>query len=41
MPVEVVREPVGNCFKKFWNRSKHFGFVPKFLDKNGKVPLLF
>ncbi len=21
-----------NCFKKFWNKSKRFGFVPKFLD---------
>jgi hypothetical protein len=21
-----------NCFKKFWNKSKHFGFVAKFLD---------
>ncbi len=32
-PVEVVREPVGkNCFKKLWNTSKRFGFVPKFLD---------
>jgi hypothetical protein len=33
MPVEVVREPVGKTvIKKFWNRSKRFGFVPKFLD---------
>jgi hypothetical protein len=31
--VEVVREPVGKTFfKKFWNKSKRFGFVPKFLD---------
>jgi hypothetical protein len=33
MPVEVVREPVGKTvIKKFWNRSKRFGSVPKFLD---------
>jgi hypothetical protein len=33
MPVEVVREPVGKTvIKKFWNRSKRFGVVPKFLD---------
>jgi hypothetical protein len=31
--VEVVREPVGKTvFKKFWNKSKRFGFVTKFLD---------
>jgi hypothetical protein len=33
VPVEVVREPAGKIvFKKFWNKSKRFGFVPKFLD---------
>jgi hypothetical protein len=33
LPVEVVREPVGKTvFKKFRNKSKRFGFVPKFLD---------
>ncbi len=33
MPVEVVREPVGKTvLKKFWNTSKCFGFVSKFLD---------
>jgi hypothetical protein len=21
-----------NCFEKFWNKSKRFGFVPKFLE---------
>jgi hypothetical protein len=33
LPVEVVREPVGKTvLKKFWNKSKLFGFVPKLLD---------
>ena len=33
VPVEVVREPVRkSVLKKFWNTSKRFGFVPKFLD---------
>jgi hypothetical protein len=31
--VEVVREHVGKTvLKEFWNKSKRFGFVPKFLD---------
>jgi hypothetical protein len=30
--VEVVREPAGKIVIKFWNTSKRFGFVPKFLD---------
>ncbi len=42
VPIEAVREPVGKTvIKKFWNISKRFGFVPKFLRLNGKVPLLF
>ncbi len=33
VPVEVVREPVGKTvLKKFWNKSKRFGYVPKFSD---------
>jgi hypothetical protein len=24
------------CFKKFWNKSKRFGFVPKFIDQMEK-----
>ncbi len=36
MPIEAVREPVGKTvIKKFWNKSKRFGFVPKFLRLNG------
>jgi hypothetical protein len=33
--LEAVRVSVEyrkNCFKKFWNKSESFGFVPKFLD---------
>ncbi len=42
MPIEAVREPVGKTvIKRFWNKSKGFGIVPKFLRFNGKVPLLF
>ncbi len=42
MPIEAVREPEGKTvIKKFWNKSKSFGFVPKFLRLNGKFPLLF
>jgi hypothetical protein len=34
VPVEVVREPVGKkIFKKFWNKSKRFGFVPNYKMK--------
>ncbi len=29
----VVRTCKKICFKKFWNTSKRFGFVPKFLDQ--------
>ena len=38
VPVEVVREI---CFKKFWNTSKRFGFVPKFLDQMEKFRFCF
>ncbi len=39
MPIEAVREPVGKTvIKKFWNKSKRFGFVPNFFRLNGKVP---
>ena len=32
-PVEVGKRTWRkNCFKKLWNTSKRFGFVPKFLD---------
>ena len=42
MPVEVVREPVGKTvLKKFWNKSKRFGFVPKFLDFMDKFCFCF
>ena len=41
MPVEVVREPVGKMFQKFWNTSKCFGFVPKFLDLMEKFCFCF
>ncbi len=30
-----------NCLKKFWNKSKRFGFVPKFLDKMEKFCFCF
>ncbi len=39
MPVEVVREPVGKTV--FWNTSKPFGFVPKFLDSMEKFCFCF
>jgi hypothetical protein len=45
--VEAVRVSIEalRCFrgrfKKFWNKSKRFGFVPKFFRLNGKVLLLF
>ena len=29
------------CFKKFWNTSKRFGFVPKFLDQMEKFRFCF
>jgi hypothetical protein len=35
VPIEAVRERVGKTvIKKFWNKSKRFGFVPKFLRLN-------
>jgi hypothetical protein len=40
--VEVVRQPVGETvLQKFWNKSKRFGFVPKFLDKMEKFCFCF
>ncbi len=42
VPVEVVREPLGKTvLKKIWKTSKRFGFVPKFVRLNVKVPHLF
>jgi len=29
------------CFKKFWTKSKRFGFVPKFLDLMEKFCFCF
>jgi hypothetical protein len=43
VPVEVIREPIGKTLEqiKFWNKSKRFDFVPKFLNKMEKFCFRF